>query len=200
MNKMCFALALACAAGANAAIVAVPTPIDDATVFTPRSGVVFSNIPGPYQAFPAGGGVLGFDDYQSTMVNNAEELQSIRFVGGVTQAGMVLQFQFYTENAILLSSFNVALPQGGNFIWTISPLGAGNFTAAKNGFMQIVAQGNATGQWFLTGTAPSVGTSDPTVGGAGGTLNHAFELVTPTPGTMALLGAGGLVAIRRRRA
>jgi MYXO-CTERM domain-containing protein len=200
MNKMCFALALACAAGANAAIVATPSPIDDTTVFTPRSGVVFNSIPGPYQAFPAGGGVLGFDDYQSTMVNNGEEVQAFRFVGGVTTAGMMVQVQFYTENAILLSAFNVTLPQGGNFIWNVTGLGALNLTAAKDGFVQIVAQGQSTGQWFLTATPATVGSSDPTVGGAGGTFNHAFEIVTPTPGTMALLGAGGLVAIRRRRA
>ena len=188
---------LAFAGVANAAIELRADPLDSAPGYIDRA-VVYSGIPGPYNAFAAANGSLGFDDYSSTMVNNVEGLTAMRFVGGVTNAGETARFEFYSTSSILINSFTVQFPQGGNFIWTIT-LGA-PIDIPKNGIMQIVATGNSTGRWFMTAVPPTIGTNDTTFGGAnGGALMHTMELTTPTPGSLALLGLGGLVVGRRRR-
>lgn len=195
--KLVSALALAALAGvASANIVATPAPLDSEPGYIGRA-VVYSAIPGPYVGFPAAGGSLGFDDYSSTMTAPVETLQSLRFVGGVTNAGETLQFDIYSTSAVLVNSFQVTLPQGGNFIWTINSI---NLDIPKDGLLQISAIGGGTGRWFLSETAPSVGTNNLALGGASGVYSHRFEFTTPTPGALALLGLGGLAASRRRRA
>lgn len=196
--KVVSALALAALAGAASAnIVATPAPLDSEAGYVGRA-VVYSAIPGPYSGFAAATGSIGFDDYASTMTTDVETLQSMRFVGGVTTAGMSLQFDFYSTSAVLVNSFTLAFPQGGNFIWTVNGI---DVDIPKNGILQITAPAGSTGRWFLSSTAPSVGTNDPLFGGAnGGALSHRFEFTTPTPGALALLGLGGLAASRRRRA
>ncbi len=187
--------ALANAASAN--IVATPAPLDSEPGFAGRA-VVYSAIGGPYSAFPAAPGSLGFDDYASTMTAPVETLQSMRFVGGVTNAGEALRFDIYSVSAVLVNSFELALPQGGNFIWTITGI---NVDIPKDGVMQISAVNGGSGRWFLAAGAPTIGTQSSTFGGAnGGALSHRFEFTTPTPGALALLGLGGLAAARRRRA
>ncbi|MEI7658767.1 MAG: hypothetical protein WCK33_11950 [Phycisphaerae bacterium] len=196
--KVVSVLALAALAGAASAnIVATPAPLDSEPGFVGRA-VVYSAIAGPYSGFPAASGSLGFDDYASTMIADVETLTDLRFVGGVSTAGMSLQFDFYSTSAVLVNSFTAVLPTGGNYIWSITGLG---FDIPKNGILQISAPAGSTGRWFLSSTAPSVGTNDPLFGGAnGGALSHRFEFTTPTPGALALLGLGGLAASRRRRA
>lgn len=186
----------ALAGAAQAAIELRADPIGSLPGYADRA-VVYSAIPGPYSAFPAANGSLGFDDYSSTMVNPVETLTAMRFVGGVVNAGETLNVEFYSTSLVFISGFSLTLPQGGNFIWTITGL---NNEIPQNGVVQIVATGASTGQWFLTGTAPTIGTNDPTFGGAnGGALMGTLELTTPTPGALAVLGMGGLVMGRRRR-
>ncbi len=197
--KLVSALALAALAGvASANIVATPAPLDSEAGYVDRNTVVYSAIAGPYAGFAAAPGSLGFDDYSSTMAGPVEQLQALRFVGGVTAVGGTLQFDIYTSSTVLVNSFTVSLPQAGTFIWTITGLSG---DLPKDGIMQISAINGASGRWFLSSTAPSVGTQSSTFGGAnGGALSHRFEFTTPTPGALALLGLGGLVASRRRRA
>ena len=100
--KVVSVLALAALAGAaSAIIVATPAPLDSEPGFVGRA-VVYSAIAGPYSGFPAASGSLGFDDYASTMIADVETLTDLRFVGGVSTAGMSLQFDFYSTSAVLV--------------------------------------------------------------------------------------------------
>lgn len=180
-----------------------PLTASDQAQTRASNSVVFSAIPGPYQAFAAGTGALGFDDYDSTLAGGQAYLQSFRFVGGVTVAGGTIQVQFFDTGANLINSFNVTLPTAGNSIWSIGLESVANakdstFLIPEAGFVQINALGGALGQWFLSTTVPSVGTSSLALGDTT-THTHRFELTVPAPSSLALLGLGGLVATRRRR-
>ncbi|MGJ8636915.1 MAG: PEP-CTERM sorting domain-containing protein [Phycisphaerales bacterium] len=165
------------------------------------SNTVYSNMDAGsgYQAFPAGNGVLGFDDYTSTEAGPLV-LQSLRFVGGVVADGGTLNFEFFNAAGdTFIDGFSVNLATGGNFIWTIN-LG-GTVTVDGAGVLQVSTGDTSEGQWFLSDAGPTIGSEDNTFGGAsGGALAHNFELNTiPAPGALAMLGLGGVVAGRRRR-
>jgi len=190
-------LALVAAAGtAGAQITATAAPLDAAPGFDARATPVFSAIPGPYAAFGAASGFLGFDDYDTILAGGSETLTELRFVGGVTAVGGIIDFNFYdSTGANLLSTFNAAFGSAGNFIWTITGL---SNLIADQGRLELVARPGTNAQWFLSTSAPTLGTEDRAVG----TLtshSHRFELSIPAPGSLALLGLGGLVIGRRRR-
>ncbi|MBL0927739.1 MAG: hypothetical protein IBJ11_08820 [Phycisphaerales bacterium] len=177
------------------------------------SGVVYAGIPGPYSAFAATTGALGFDDY-NVNVNNPNptlpdldappgrfNLSAIRFVGGVTAANGVLFFDYFDSGGNFVNGFGVQLPSAGDFIWTIT-LAPATIQVATSGFMQITANTGTNGRWFFTTTAPTVGGNAIGTGtGAGLTPQryNAFELSIPSAGTGALFGLAGLVGLRRRR-
>lgn len=152
-----------------------------------------------FQAFPAGNGVLGADDYTSTQAGSIT-LDTFRFVGGVDAAGGTLNFEFFNAAGdTLVDAFSVSLVDAGNFIYTITIGGDVNIDGA--GILQVSTDATSNGQWFLSDAGPTIGTEDNTMFGAnGGLLSHKFELnQVPAPGSVALLGLGGLVATRRRR-
>lgn len=156
--------------------------------------VVYSSISGPYSGSPDST-ALGTANYTSTMAGASEVLTQLRFVGGVAVANTSLLFTFSDSSAVALSSFAIAIPQAGNFIWTISFTEADGINVAKIGSMTISGVDGATGRWFLTSTPTSVGSQTPVTG----TLIHAFALTTvPTPGALALIGVAGLASRRRR--
>lgn len=158
--------------------------------------VVYGSIPGPYAAFPDGVN-LGVANYSSIMALDAEVVTLLRFVGGVTVANTTLQFNFADAAGTAVSSFEITLAQAGNFIWTLTLDATDEILASKNGSLSITGVAAATGKWFLTTTAASVGSQAP----VSGAYIYAFELTTngvPAPGAIALLGLAGLVGRRRR--
>jgi len=195
--------------GATAAFADFPSAsIDLGGNSTAANVVAYSSIAGPYAAFAAGTGSLGNDDYQADVTIMAGKpklaLDSLRFVGGVNAVNGILDFFFLdSANSNVLQSFSLQLPQAGNFIWNIT--GLGGMEVDPSGRLQIQARTGSMGQWFLTTTAPSVGTNNVAVGTGSGLnpqQNNAFELTgepVPEPTTLAVLGMGVAALARRRR-
>ena len=181
------------------------TPIgapDIAGVF----GTAYSNMAAAagYQAFAAATGAIGFDDYDSIAAGGSIDIATFRFVGGVQQVGGTMFFDFFDTNSNFVDSFGVSLGNAGNFIYTITiNTYPGGVVVPDAGFLQVSVGAGFTGQWFMTTDAPTIGTSNAAVGGAAGGLQHKFEINgdydVPAPATAALLGLGGLTAVRRRR-
>ncbi len=151
---------------------------------------------------------LGYEDYDSTAPNSDIDLQTMRFVGGVANAGEILYFNFYDTSLAYTTGFGVTFTQGGNFIYTITiNTFPGGVVIPEAGVMEIVADtaSGSTGQWFMTDSAPTIGANDPGYGYGSAnqpSLSHKFELTgndVPVPGATALLALGGLTAARRRR-
>jgi len=132
--------------------------------------------PSGYFAFNPGNGPVGFDDY-ATVGSDVVDVATVAFVGGVADVGGTIGFEFYdATGATLLGSFNVALPQAGNFIWTIT-LDPGTVLADPVGIVQCVVDAGTTGQFFLSDGEPTIGTQSNTFGGAnGGVLRHCFSI------------------------
>ncbi len=212
-NLLCVALLAGSALSSSALGITVSAqPIEGGGGYIDRVATVYSSLTGGYASFPAATGPLGFDDYSTTNASdNVMTLAQFKFVGGVSTVGGTLTMQFFDPNNgnSLFNAFNVSLPQAGNFIWTIT-LGAlpdgsdSTFVVPTNGIVQIVAAPTTTGQFFFTGAGlpAAVGSNNPAFGsGAALNRNQAFELVAvPAPGALAIVGLGGLVAARRRRA
>ncbi len=204
------ALVLCAFAGSASAVTLTWAPIDGELAPAVAPSTYYTGIPGPYSAFAAASGLVGFDDYQSTASGPLMGLSTLRFVGGVTTAGQQARFNFYNgDGTPIAQTAFLAFPQGGDFIWNINFGTAAlnnedtQFFVPTSGFMEMQVAAGSTGRWFFTTTAPTVGTNNVAVG-TGGTLNpprrNAFELnAIPTPGAAALLGFGGLAAFRRRR-
>ncbi|MBI1191332.1 MAG: PEP-CTERM sorting domain-containing protein [Tepidisphaera sp.] len=208
MKAFASVLVLAMVAGSSQAITISSRPIGSDAGYQSRAVTqIYNGQAGPYSAFAAAGGAIGFDDYTSTASGASTTLASLVFVGGVTNAGETISFQFFNpDNSLAADSGSLALPQGGNFIWTITfgnlPDGSDStFQIPTAGILQLTV-GTGTGRWFLTATPPTIGSNNPTFGGGSQTSVpfNAFSLnAVPAPSSLALLGLGGLVAGRRRR-
>jgi hypothetical protein len=211
MKNFGFAVAALCvAAGAAQAITLTAYSIETgalvyssntAVSYGPRADtVVYSHIPGPYSGFAAAN-YLGFDDYVTTVAGPTASLNSMRFVGGVTTANTTLAFNFYNAaGTTLVNSFTATFAAAGNFIWSITDLGG--FDVASAGILELAGTATSTtGRWFLSSAATTVGSDSRTFGDVQqpSTLQHSFELSVPAPGSLALIGLGGIIAGRRRR-
>lgn len=214
--KMCVLTLLASAGAAFGQSLPVPSTLIQAAPgdageigeLAPAGTSVYSSLAGPYSAY-ALGAFANRDDYQTSIAGGFGTrftMDTFKFVGGVGAVGDVLDFFFIepgTNN--VMASFGVQFSQAGDFIWTITlGAGAGIGNIPASGDIQIQSRGSATGRWFMTTTAPITGTNDSAFG-HGSALTPtagygAFEMQSlPTPGTLALVGLGGLIAARRRR-
>lgn len=159
---------------------------------------VYEDVAGPFAAFGASAN-LGFEDYNS-VGNDPVNMVALRFVGGVTAAGGTLNFAFFNMDQSPATNFNVILPQAGNFIWTIT---VASTVIPNDGILQVTGVNGSTGQWFLSPTAPTVGTNDINFGSGSGlspqrTAKFAIDTV-PEPASMIALGLGLAGAIARKR-
>jgi len=156
---------------------AVAAPLDSVTVDR-SADVRFSNMGagGGYAAYGAATGVIGWDDYISVATGSLD-LTVVKFIGGVVNANEILWFDYFDyAGANWINGFGVQLPQGGNFIWTIT-LGS-PVTVDPTGILQITADtaSGSMGQWYLSDALATVGTQDPNFGYAPPPYSAKFEL------------------------
>lgn len=163
----------------------------------------YSAIPGPYSATGVGEDVRGFTYYETSAPGGPMFLGQMRFVGGTDTAGGGVTFNFYNwagvvgEIGDLVNSFSVNLPQAGDFIWTITV--DEGFVIPTLGYVEMVNGTGGLSRWFLTPTAPTVGTAFGSPFAAFPTQAFALIEGVPAPGAIALLGMAGLLGSRRRR-
>jgi hypothetical protein len=120
-----------------------------------------------FVAAPAGTGILGVEDYGSTLSasgppNGTPTTQfgtmnamSYEFVGGVTAIGGILFFDYFFNDFSFGNGFGIQFPSAGNFIWSITfnPTG---LIVPTEGYHVITANTNpnigpvSSGQWFLS--------------------------------------------------
>ncbi|MEQ1906504.1 MAG: PEP-CTERM sorting domain-containing protein [Pirellulaceae bacterium] len=177
--------------------------------------IVFNSVPAPsgYVGFPAATGLAGVEDYQANLTltpygNNTQTdfiLKSFQWVGGVTVAGGVAQYQFTeADNVTPVSTFSVALPFAGNFIWTIT---VPDTVIRRVGGLRTTFTGGAVGQWFISNNNPTDGTSPLNPFGVPGSPPRTFAFAldgistVPEPGSASLicLGLVAMGLVRRRR-
>lgn len=87
------------------------------------------------------------------------------------------------------------------FLWTgTSLLGGGLYDLYVDGALAFPGLSSDITYFLSGGTFSSVSMYDPYTNGAEGIYGYAEVWAVPAPGSVALLGLGGLAAIRRRRA
>lgn len=181
----------------------IAAPLDSATSALFTAGTAYENMAlgtNFVTSSGAAGGVAGTADYDSAADDDIN-MGAFRFVGGVAAAGGVLFFDFFDSAGNFYDGFGVQLSSGGNFIYTIT------LTTPQlvqdSGFVQMFADDGSVlvatnGTWFLNNEAPTIGSAGAI--DVAPDLDYKFAIdAIPAPGSVALLGLGGMVAARRRR-
>jgi hypothetical protein len=162
-----------------------------------------------YFAPTAAVGYVGYDDYTtSSGPGTFDFMTSHQFVGGLTgnsgDSG-VMFFTFFTASGTPYDSYGVALPADGPHWWNITI--TGGMYIPSDGITQAWvndtngAFGGFTaypGYWWYSEGAPTVGTNDSAFGAFA--PNYNMQVINvPAPASLAMLGLGGALAVRRRR-
>jgi len=156
-------------------------------------------------------GYLGFDDYQTSTApggsfgGGLDFMTHHFFVGGLSgtaPGGGVLFVTFFTQSGAPFDSYGVVLGDG-LFYYGITI--TNGMYVPSSGVIQMWANDGsftafpaAPGTWFYSDGAPAVGTNNPAFG-ANAPNQQMHEIVIPAPASLAMLGLGGALAIRRRR-
>ena len=135
------------------------------------------------------------EDYVSIQTDT-DYLSIHRFVGGVAVAGEVIEFLFFNAGGNFVDGYGVQLNTAGlTNVWTVT-INSDVFVP-KEGFLVMRSAATNTGlaNWRNKVAAPAIGTT------AGNVFRWNMEVRDiPAPASLALMGAAGLIAGRRRRA
>jgi hypothetical protein len=160
-------------------------------------------------------GYIGFDDYDTSTApggsygGGVDFMTRHLFVGGMTGGtgdSGVMFFTFFTEFGTPFDSYGVVLPADGAGYYGITI--TGGMYIPSNGIAQAWVNDNPAnfggafnvypGYWFYSEGAPTVGGNDSAFGAFAPFYNmHTIEV--PAPASLAMLGLGGALAVRRRR-
>ena len=177
-------------------------PVDDPNPFGPRNTVAFSSLPGTVGLGGFFPGTTHMSEDYTTVDGLDFSLKIFRYTGGVGASGDVVWFDFYDAASVYYNYFGVQLPYVGIYNWTITI--STPFNVTGSGFIDAYADSlyvvtTSTMNWY-GGAGATIGSSNPSYGflSAYG-YEMAFEMETPAPGALALLGLAGLATRRRRR-
>ncbi len=166
-----------------------------------------------YTAAATSIGYIGFDDYQTstspggTFGGGVDFMAHHQWVGGLTgtnpTTGGVMFVTFFTAFGTPFSSYGVILGDG-LFYYGIT-ITNGMYIPA-DGVVQLFANDGlaapaftgAPGTWFYSTGAPTIGTNSNAFGNNAPDYNM-HEIIIPAPASLAMLGLGGALAVRRRR-
>ena len=173
------------------------------------NGIEFTSV---YTAATAATGFGGWDDYQTSTApggsygGGLDMMTAHEWVGGMTgnPSGTGLMFfTFFTALGTPFDSYGVALPADGAHYWGITI--TGGMYIPSDGIAQawfndgsFTAYGSQPGFWMYSEGAPSIGTNSDIVGQFAPNYNM-HTIVIPAPASLAMLGLGGALAVRRRR-
>lgn len=154
----------------------IAAPLNSLTPVTATDTVVYSQTTTSGYA-SATGGIIGYDDYDSTN-NDYINLKTFKFAGGVTAANGVLTFKFYSDRGrtTLFAAINITVSSSGDYVYTI-PLS--NFaTIPDAGVVEISAASGTTGHWYYGSSAPTTGSNDASYG----SINYGYIVLSDNSG------------------
>jgi len=174
---------------------------------------------GPFEPIPAaqrgiiGHGLLSADQYTledkgigSFGTRATEIYNGIEFTSVYTAATAATGFggwDDYQTSTAPGGSYGVLLPADGAHWWGITI--TGGMYIPSDGIAQawfndgsFTAYGSQPGFWMYSEGAPSIGTNSDIVGQFAPNYNM-HTIVIPAPASLAMLGLGGALAVRRRR-
>jgi hypothetical protein len=157
-------------------------------------------------------GYAGFDDYQTSTAPGGSYGGGVDFMTshdivvfndtGASSTTLVF-FTFFTASGTPFDSYGVLLPADGTGHWYTINITGGMYVPSDGIVQMYVNDFNATyGQvpmsWYASSGAPTIGTNNSAFG-SDAPDNKMHTITIPAPASLAMLGLGGALAVRRRR-
>jgi hypothetical protein len=151
-------------------------PLDEARRDDDRVGTtVFSHldIGAGYLAAPAASATLGIEDYVTSLGDGVSDgtdntggaitpLVEFGFVGGVSQPGGILFFQFFdTAATSIIGEFGVQFAEGGDFFYTIAITDPATTPVPVEGILVVFTDSLSFGRCFLSDADATAGANGP---------------------------------------